>query len=125
MALIGYWYTHIAMIFGIVLIAAGVRQVVEQDAGLLPQAGWLLATGTGLYLAGDSWFRQVMRIRPVIARAVGSLVALSLGGLGLLWGNIAELCTLIVLLVGILACEPLLEHIRGGVAEEHADPASR
>jgi low temperature requirement protein LtrA len=38
MALLGYWYAHLAMIAGIVLIATGVKYVVAISAGTTQSA---------------------------------------------------------------------------------------
>src|SRR5260370_37806411 len=91
MALLGYWYAHLAMIAGIVLIATGVKQVVASSVGPIQEAAWLLAGGMAGYLWGDAWFRRVMGIRPVIIRAVGAAIVLPLGVVGSLWRRGAEI----------------------------------
>jgi len=54
MGLLGYWYAHLALISGIVLIAAGIRQLLEA----IPDG--LLAGGMALFMLGDVFFRWVM-----------------------------------------------------------------
>src|SRR5260370_10000495 len=90
MALLGYWYAHLAMIAGIVLIATGVKQVVASSVGPIQEAAWLLAGGMAVYLWGDAWFRRVMGIRPVIFRPVGAAIVLTLGVVVSLWGGVAD-----------------------------------
>jgi len=41
MGLLGYWYAHLALIAGVVLIAAGIRQLLEGHSGMgLLAAAW-------------------------------------------------------------------------------------
>src|SRR5260370_17725006 len=93
MALLGYWYAHLAMIAGIVLIATGVKQVVASSVGPIQEAAWLLAGGMAVYLWGDAWFRRVMGIRPVIRRAVGAAIVLTLGVVGSLCDGAPDIRT--------------------------------
>lgn len=109
MALLGYWYAHLAMIAGIVLIATGVKQVVASSVGPIQEAAWLLAGGMAVYLGGDVWFRRVMGIRPVIVRAVGAAIALPLGVVGSLWGGVAEIGAVAALAIVLLVIEQRLE----------------
>jgi low temperature requirement protein LtrA len=109
MALLGYWYAHLAMIAGIVLIATGVKQVVASSVGPIQEAAWLLAGGMAVYLCGDAWFRLVMGIRPVIVRAVGVAIVLPLGVVGPLWGGGAEIGAVAALAIVLLVIEQRLE----------------
>jgi low temperature requirement protein LtrA len=109
MALLGYWYAHLAMIAGIVLIATGVKQVVASSVGPIQEAAWLLAGGMAVYLWGDAWFRRVMGIRPVIVRAVGAAIVLPLGVVGSLWGGVAEIGAVAALAIVLLVIEQRLE----------------
>jgi len=109
LGLLGYWYTHLAMIAGIVLIATGVKEVIANDAGPIHGAAWLLASGIALYLLGDVVFRWVMRIRPIIVRALGIAIALTLGMVGPLWGSVASLGAAAALVIILLAIEQVLE----------------
>jgi low temperature requirement protein LtrA len=109
MALLGYWYAHLAMIAGIVLIATGVKQVVASSVGPIQEVAWLLAGGMAVYLCGDAWFRRVMGIRPVIVRAVGAAIVLPLGVVGPLWGGVAEIGAVAALAIVLLVIEQRLE----------------
>jgi low temperature requirement protein LtrA len=109
MALLGYWYAHLAMIAGIVLIATGVKQVVASLVLPIQEAAWLLAGGMAVYLWGDAWFRRVMGIRPVIVRAVGAAIVLPLGVVGSLWGGVAEIGAVAALAIVLLVIEQRLE----------------
>jgi low temperature requirement protein LtrA len=109
MALLGYWYAHLAMIAGIVLIATGVKQVVASSVGPIQEVAWLLAGGMAVYLCGDAWFRRVMGIRPVIVRAVGAAIVLPVGVVGPLWGGVAEIGAVAALVIALLVIEQRLE----------------
>jgi low temperature requirement protein LtrA len=77
MALLGYWYAHLAMITGIVLVATGLKRALGH-AGMEAQAtAWLLGGGVALYLAGGALFRWIMGIRPVGPRLTAAALALA------------------------------------------------
>lgn len=109
LALHGYWYTHLAMIAGIVLIATAVKQVVASGFGQQHEKGWLLASGLAIYLAGDAAFRRVMGIQPTSVRAVGAALALATGAFGVLWGGEASLVAAVIVAICVLAIEHRLE----------------
>jgi low temperature requirement protein LtrA len=50
-ALFGYWYAHLAMISGVVLIATGLKQAVAHDIAPMYGGTWLLAGA----LSGPPW----------------------------------------------------------------------
>ena len=117
LALLGYGYTHLVMIAGVVLIATGVKQVVANDLTQIQKTAWFLTSGLAVYLLGDVWFRWVMGIRPVIVRAVGTAIALLLGAIGPLWGGAAELDTVelgavTALAIVLLVIEQGLERVQ-------------
>ncbi|HEX5158168.1 MAG TPA: low temperature requirement protein A [Ktedonobacterales bacterium] len=110
LALLGYWYTHLAMIAGVVLIATGVKEVIADDKESMTRAVWFLASGLAIYLAGDVWFRRAMGIRPVAVRAVGAVVALLIGIIGPLGSGAASLGAVTALAIVIVVAE---EQLRG------------
>jgi hypothetical protein len=62
----------------------------------------VLAGGVALFLAGDTWFRRVLRIGTGPARAVGAVVALATIPLGTEIAAIAQVAALVVV-VGVAA----------------------
>jgi low temperature requirement protein LtrA len=108
LALVGYWYTHLAMIAGVVLIATGVKEVVANGSASMDRAVWFLASGLAIYLVGDVWFRAVMGIRPVVVRAVGVAVALLLGIVGPLGSGAVSLGAVTALAIVIVVVEQQL-----------------
>ena len=116
LALLGYWYTHLAMIAGVVLIATGVKEVVANDKESMTRAVWFLASGLAIYLVGDVWFRRAMGIRPVVIRAVGAVVALAIGIIGPLGSGAASLGAVTALAIVIVVIEEQLRYSKVGAA---------
>jgi low temperature requirement protein LtrA len=114
LALLGYWYAHLAMIAGIVLIATSVKQVIASPVGPIHGAAWLLSGGTAVYLVGDVAFRGVMGLRPVLVRALGAVIVLPLGFVGSLWGGEASLGAVAALAIVLLVIERRLERGKTG-----------
>lgn len=104
MGLLGYWYAHLALIAGIILIAAGIRQLLEGHSGM-----GLLAGGMALFMLGDVGFRWVMGMRPIAVRLLGAAVAMVLGFAGTRWGAQAALAVIAALAVAVIAIEQRLE----------------
>jgi low temperature requirement protein LtrA len=99
----GYWYSHLIMLAGIVLLAAALKEIVAEGAHAPSWAGWVLASGVACYLAGDVLFRRMLQIRPVVFRAGAALLAIPAGAIG----GAPELAALALLLVATLVGEHL------------------
>lgn len=104
MGLLGYWYAHLALIAGIVLVAAGIRQLLEGNPGMK-----LLAGGMTLFMLGDIFFRRVMGIEPVGVRFVGAAGAVVLGFAGARWGPEPALAAMAGLAIAVIVLEWRLE----------------
>lgn len=104
MAILGYWYAHLVMICGVVLLAAGVKQALA-TAGAGYRAAWFLSGGIAAYLAGDVLFRSALGLRPLAWRGATAVIALPFGFLGSAQGALAELVALTVFLSGLVALE--------------------
>jgi low temperature requirement protein LtrA len=105
LALTGYWYTHLLMIAGIVLVATGIRGIARAPLGLAPMATWLLAAGISLYLLGSVSFRRAFAIRPLGTRLGAALAILLVGVVGASASGIAALALAGALLLMLLAVE--------------------
>ena len=82
-ALDGYGFAHLALLLGIVCVAVGLKKATGHAYDTLESGPALvLAGGTALFLAGDVWFRRVLRIGRGRARAAGALLALATIPLG-------------------------------------------
>jgi low temperature requirement protein LtrA len=98
---IGYWYSHLIMLAGIGLLAAALKETVAEGAHAPLWSGWVLASGIACYLAGDHLFRWILRIHPLVWRALAAVVAIPIGAIG----GLAELAVLDILLVTRLFVE--------------------
>jgi low temperature requirement protein LtrA len=106
LALSAYFYAHIPMLLGIVALAAGVRLTIGEAAQPHP-AGQAIALsgGVALFLAGDAWFRQVLRIGTPWPRLATAVFALAAAVLGVAVAVEAQLAVLLAALVAMLAWE--------------------
>jgi low temperature requirement protein LtrA len=108
MGILGYEYAHLALISGIVLIAAGIRQLLEGHPGM-----GLLSGGMALFMLGDVFFRWVMGMRPIAVRCLGAALAVVLGFAGTRWGAQVALAAIALLAIAVIAVEQQLESRRG------------
>ena len=101
-----YLYAHLVMLFGIVLVAAGVHGViVHLHEAVSPPTAWWLGVGSALYLVGDALFRRSTGIGRGRSRLLTALIALGSVGLGLWLGGLIQLAALAALLAGMLVVE--------------------
>ncbi|MEO3876645.1 low temperature requirement protein A [Nonomuraea sp. B12E4] len=111
MILGAYFYGHIPMLLGVVAVAVGIKKAIGHPFDpLKPSAAIVLALGVFLYLAGDFWFRRMLKLPWTWIRGAVAVVALVAAAAGL-WAALAELAILVVLLVAML----LAEHRRARV----------
>ncbi|MFG1998020.1 low temperature requirement protein A [Spirillospora sp. NPDC048911] len=105
MTMFGYFYAHMPVIVGVIVMAAGLKKAVGHAwEGLATGPAVALAGGVALYLAGDVLYRRIVRIGPSrirLAAAVVSLAAIPLG----LWLAAAELAALILVITAALLLE--------------------
>ena len=94
-ALDGYGFAHLALLLGIVFVAVGLKKATGHAYDPLDGGQALvLAGGVALFLAGDVWFRHVLRIGTGPARGVGALAALATIPLGTGVAAIAQVAAL-------------------------------
>jgi low temperature requirement protein LtrA len=105
MAIQAYGYAHYALLFGIVVVAAGIKGAIGHawDPLTLPQA-LTLAGGLTVFLGGDVAFRKVLGIVGVRYRAVGAVAMLATVPLGL-FTAVSQMVALIVLTATTLLLE--------------------
>lgn len=106
LALSAYFFPHIPMLLGVVLLAAGVKLTIGHAAQPHP-AGQALALGGGaaLFLAGQAAFRRALRIGPAWPRCAAALFALATAALGATVAIEAQLAVLLAGLVAMLGAE--------------------
>jgi low temperature requirement protein LtrA len=100
----GYW--HLFMLLGIIVLAAGLKEVIGHAFDRLDLAhALMLAGGTALFLAGDILFRRTLRLGPGQVRAGAAALALATTPLGLTVSAVTQLAVLVVALAGSLLVE--------------------
>lgn len=97
-ALIGFGYAHFMMIFGIILIAAGLKVGVAHPLGHPEAIGiWNLACGLALCLLGDAWYHRTLGLgRGYLQLIVAALTLLTIP-LGLAFGALPHLALCLLL----------------------------
>lgn len=112
LVLTALFYGNIPLLLGLVAMAAGVlRAIVQVTAEPAPglavrvaQAA-VLATGTGLFLAGDVIARRMLRLGPYRLRAAAAVLAVATLAIGAAAGLEVQLVAVAVVLVLPLAAE--------------------
>ena len=106
MAIRAYYYAHLLMIGGIVTAAAGMTRVIaDASSGAAPEEAWLLSSGIAVYLLGASAFRMTLRIAAAGTRLSGAALVLATGPIAARAGSLAQLATVVVILVLMLTLE--------------------
>ena len=106
LALAGYFYAYIPILFGIVVLAAGLGHAVSHIEDPLPLAqAILLGVGTALYLLGTAAFRLVFGIQPVAVRLAAVALAAVTPLAGVALSALAQVGLLVATVVGMLAVE--------------------
>jgi low temperature requirement protein LtrA len=122
LALSGYFYAHIPMLLGVVVMATGMKLAIVGNAGQPhPAAAIALGCGAALFVAGSAWFRQALRIGPIRFRLAGAVFALATTALGATVSVEAQFAVLLAGIVGMLGAE----HHAAGRATPRPDQAGR
>jgi low temperature requirement protein LtrA len=105
MAVQAYGYAHYALLFGIVVVAAGIKGAIGHawDPLTLAQA-LTLAGGLSVFFAGDVAFRKILGIIGVRYRAIGAVAMLATVPLGMMTA-VTEMTALIILTIAMLVLE--------------------
>ena len=105
-ALGGYFYSYLILLFGIIATASGVRLSIayfsEPD---VPEGAILLASGVAIYLAGDAAYRLFVGVRPMWTRVIAAIVAALTVPIGIAIATGAQLVALLVIVAGVLIIE--------------------
>jgi len=104
-ALGGYFYAFIPMLFGIILLATGIKSSIEHLTTRLDTAhAFAFGGGVGLYLIGTIIFRRVSGISEVTYRYVAAFLAVLTGFIGNnLYAGLQFACLILTLVVLVLA----------------------
>jgi low temperature requirement protein LtrA len=105
-ALVAFGHWHLVMLFGIVLLAAGVKKVIGHPLEELHGAGpLLLAGGAALFLFGEAAFRLILRIGAAGLRAGFSLLLLATIPLGTQVSGLVQACAIAALFGAMFVVE--------------------
>jgi low temperature requirement protein LtrA len=100
----GYW--HLPMLLGIIVLAAGLKDVVGHAFDPLDLAhALMLSGGVAIFLAGDVLFRRTLQIGPGYLRALAAALALATTPLGPAVSGLAQLVALLLVLAASLSAE--------------------
>jgi low temperature requirement protein LtrA len=107
-ARLGMWiaYSHLVMVAGVVLMAAGVESIVAHpNDPAETAAAWNLAIGTALYLLGEGWFRVSLGIGPWVRRLIAAALLLATVAVGRASSGLTQLAITVVIFVTVLVFE--------------------
>jgi len=119
LALAAYFYAHIPMLLGVVVMATGVKLAIGHAGRPHPAAAIALGCGAALFLAGHAWFRRALRIGPVRLRLACAVFALATAALGATISVEAQFAVLIAGIAAMLAAE----HYRPGAVGSRQEAA--
>jgi low temperature requirement protein LtrA len=108
LALFAFGYAFLAVLGGIIVIAAGVKQAVAHyDEPASAPTAWFLAAGVAVYVAALALVRWILHSGPVRVRIGMAGAALVTVFAGLAISPAAQLATLTLILVAGIALESL------------------
>ncbi|WP_394552631.1 low temperature requirement protein A [Agromyces sp. MMS24-JH15] len=106
LALTAFYLEHLAMIFGLVLLAAGLHDLLAEPTHAVPlPAALLTGGGAGLYLLADASYRTTLRLGPAGWRALGAAAATATAWAGVAGSGLLQLALLVAVVVALLALE--------------------
>ena len=105
-ALGGFFYAFIPMLFGIILLATGIKASIEHLTTRLDVShAFAFGGGVALYLIGTTIFRRVSGIPEVNYRYVAACLALLTGFVGSNLSAALQFVCLILILIGLILAE--------------------
>ena len=109
LAIRAYGYAHLAILLGIVSIAAAV-EVVAHHPGDRLGTGLAVALGGGgaLYLAGLAEFRRSLAIGPTLPRLGAAVACLATAAIGVSVTGAAQLAVLVAVFLALIGAERLV-----------------
>jgi low temperature requirement protein LtrA len=107
LALAAYFYAYIPMLLGIVAMASGVKQAIQDTGRTLPAGPcWALGCGVALFLAGSAAFRHALRIGVQRYRLGAAVVSLAAPAVGVTLSVAAEIALLTAIVAVAIVLEP-------------------
>ncbi len=109
LALAGYFFAHLTMIYGILVLAAGIgTSAPELTAPVDSPAAWLIAGGAAIFLVGSGAFRIALGYANPRPRVVGGVCCLAAVPAGLTNSAATELVVVAIVVALTLAADARL-----------------
>lgn len=106
LALVAFYLEHLVMIFGLLMLAAGLHGLFAAPfSALETRDAWLIACGVAVYLAGDAAYRGTLDLGPVGARLVAAVLATATAWVGAAASGALQLACLLAIVAGVLVFE--------------------
>jgi low temperature requirement protein LtrA len=106
MALGAYFYAYIAILLGVITVAAGIELAIGEVRSRLPvEPALLLGGGIALFLTGNVGFRAALGLRPLHYRLIAAILALVTTAVGIGISGLAQLLALVGTIAGLLIVE--------------------
>jgi low temperature requirement protein LtrA len=106
LALAAYFYAYIPLLLGVVAMASGVKQAIEDTGRTLPAGPcWALGCGVALFLVGSAAFRHALRIGSQRYRLGAAVVSVAASAVGVTLSVAAEMVLLILIVAAALVLE--------------------
>jgi len=110
-ALVAFFWCYLAMLLGIVAIAATEHAALEHPFDELSWArAAFLSGGLAAYLTGDSAFRLRLAIGPVATRVAAAVVSLAAIPIGAAGSAAAQVAVLVAVLVAAIGLDKIVIH---------------
>ncbi|SFR73977.1 Low temperature requirement protein LtrA [Agromyces sp. CF514] len=117
LALVAFYLEHLAMIFGLVLLAAGLHEVLEHAAEpASATAAVLVSGGVALYLLADAAYRRTLALGPIAWRLSAALLVALAAFAGIAQSGLLQLALIVLVVGGALAIEARTSRRRGATA---------
>jgi low temperature requirement protein LtrA len=107
-ARLGMWiaYSHLVMVAGVVLMAAGVEAIVAHPKDPAETAAaWNMAVGTAVYLLGEGWFRRSLGVGRWVRRLIASALLLATVAVGRASSGLTQLTVAVAIVIVLLVLE--------------------
>lgn len=106
MATVGYDLSHMAMIAGVIGVAAGTRLgLADLLAPATTVAGWLIGGGAAIFLAATALFRWRLGFASPVPRLIGAAVVLATVPVGHLVGSAQQLGVIALVIAMMIAAD--------------------
>lgn len=100
LAVNAFGYAFLAVLGGIVVLAAGIKLAIANSETPITAAAWFLALGVAMYILGLIEFRRVLGLGPIGLRLIIAVLAVATVIVGLAVSPLAELGALVAIVGG-------------------------